>query len=154
MAVAAALALSSCGSSDNDGKKQPAVGTTVSATGQSVSPSATAAIDPSATTTNPVESAATSGDPTRTVEGVWLATQGSVKVQLVLGEGKAALTSAHLCGGGYTGQDGIGLTLTCMDGDTERTNGHGVLAPDGKTLTVRWTGGPTDIFSRTGLPSS
>lgn len=153
MAVAAVLALSSCGSSDSDGKKQPAASTTVSAEGQQASPSTSAVPEPTATMTAPVESAAT-GDATQTVEGVWLAAQGSTKVQLVLGKGKAALTSTHLCGGGYTDQDGIGLTLTCMDGDTERASGHGVLASDGKTLTVQWKDGPTDVFSRTGLPSS
>lgn len=154
MAVAAVLALSSCGSSDNDGKKQPTASTTGNATGRQASPSTSAAPQPTATTTMPVESAATGDDATQTVEGVWLATQDTTKVQLVLGQGKAALTSTHLCGGGYTGQNGIGLTLTCMDGDTERTSGHGVLASDGKTLTVQWKGGPTDVFSRTGLPSS
>lgn len=154
MAVAAVLALSSCGSSDNDGKKQPTESATASVTGQPVSPSASAstALEPTASTTGPAESAG--NDATQTVEGVWLATQGTTKVQLVLGKGKAGLTSTHLCGGGYTGQDGIGITLTCMDGDTARTHGHGVLAPDGKTLTVQWTDGLTDVFSRTGLPSS
>jgi len=152
VAVAAVLALSSCGSSDNDGKKLPTASTSASATGRPVSPSASS--QPTATTTAPVESASTGDDATKTVEGVWLATQGSTKVQLVLGKGKAALTSTHLCGGGYTDRDGIGLTLTCMDGDTERTSGHGVLAPDGKTLTVQWVGGTIDAFSRTGLPSS
>lgn len=153
MAVAAVLALSSC-NSGGDGKKQPTTGS--STTGQSASPSATASAvaAPTAATSGPAVSAAASGDPTLTVEGVWLATQGSAKVQLVLGKGKAALTSTHLCGGGYTDQDGIGLTLTCMDGDKERTNGRGVLAADGRTLTVQWTDGPTDVFSRTGLPSN
>jgi hypothetical protein len=154
VAVAAVLALSSCGSGDNDGKKQPTVSTSVSATGGQESPSTTsAAPEPTATATTPVDSAAT-GDATQTVEGVWLATQGTTKVQLVLGKGKAALTSTHLCGGGYTDQDGVAITLTCMDGDTERTTGRGVLAADGKTLTVQWTDGPTDVFARTGLPSS
>lgn len=155
MAVAAVLALSSCGSGDGDGKKQPTVSTSASATGRQASPSGTAsaAPEPTATATTPVESPAT-GDATQTVEGVWLATQGTAKVQLVLGKGKAALTSTHLCGGGYTDKHGVAITLTCMDGDTERTTGHGVLAADGKTLTVQWTDGPTDVFARTGLPSS
>ncbi|MFG1809006.1 hypothetical protein [Streptomyces sp. NPDC049040] len=156
VAVAAVLALSSCSSGDKDGEKQPTVSSTASVTGQPVSPSAsppaTATPEPTATTTGPAESAGS--DPTQTVEGVWLATQGTTKVQLVLGQGKAALTSTHLCGGGYTDQDGVGLNLTCMDGDTERTVGRGVLAADGKTLTVRWDNGPTDVFARTGLPSS
>lgn len=157
VAVAAVLALSSCSSGDNDGKKQPTVSTSASAgaTGGQATPSGTtsAAPQPTDTATTPVESAG-GGDATQTVEGVWLATQGTTKVQLVLGKGKAALTSTHLCGGGYSDQDGVAITLTCMDGDTERTTGRGVLAADGKTLTVQWTDGPTDVFARTGLPSS
>lgn len=158
MAVAAVLALSSCGSSDNDGKKEPTASASASVTGRPVSPSASASgpapttPQPTATTTGPAQSAG--DDATQGVAGVWLATQGTTKVQLVLGKGEAALTSTHLCGGAYTDQDGVGLTLTCVDGDTERTHGRGVLAPDGKTLTVRWTDGPTDVYSRTGLPSS
>ncbi|WP_069463779.1 hypothetical protein [Actinacidiphila rubida] len=83
-----------------------------------------------------------------------MATQGGTKVQLVLGKGTAGLTSTSLCGGSYTGEDAIALTLTCMDGNKQRTSGHGTLAADGKTLTVQWTGGLTDSFTRTGLPSN
>lgn len=144
VAVAAALALSGCSSdSGNDGKKEP----TASVTGQ---PTA-APTKAKATTTATVTS---TGDSTQSVEGVWLAAQGANKVQLVLGKGQAGLTSTHLCGGTYTDKDGIGLKLTCMDGDKERTSGVGVMAADGKTLTVQWADGPTDTFSRTGLPSN
>ncbi|MFI0937796.1 hypothetical protein [Streptomyces sp. NPDC021020] len=159
-AVAAALALGGCGSSG--GGKDDA---TATATGQpespSVSPSAHASAEPATTTApaptaSPTDSAQTAGadgGATDTVEGVWLAAEGTAKVQLVLGAGKAGLTSAHLCGGTYTGKDAIALTLTCMDGDTERAAGQGQLAPDGTTLTVAWKDGPTDVFTRTGLPS-
>lgn len=155
MAAVAALALGGCGSS---GGKDEA---TATASGEpdppSGSPSANASAEP-ATTTAPAptasatDSAGTAGA-TDTVEGVWLAAEGATKVQLVLGAGKAGLTSTHLCGGGYTGKDAITLTLTCMDGDTERTKGRGTLAADGTTLTVTWSGGPVDVFARTGLPS-
>lgn len=151
VAVAAALALSGCsGGGDNEGKKAPT--TSPSATGRPTAASSTSA-EPSASGTSSA-SPGTTGDPTQGVEGVWLATEGTAKVQLVLGKGKAGLTSTHLCGGTYTDRDGIGLTLTCMDGDKERTDGRGVLAGDGKTLTVQWKDGPTDTFSRTGLPST
>ncbi|WP_052397178.1 hypothetical protein [Streptomyces sp. NRRL F-5123] len=158
-AVAAALALGGCGSG---GGKDDA---TATATGQpdspSASPSASASVQPATSTapaptaspTNSAQTAGADGGATDTVEGVWLAAEGATKVQLVLGAGKAGLTSAHLCGGGYTGKEAIALTLTCMDGDTERTTGRGQLAADGKTLTVTWTNGPTDVFARTGLPS-
>ncbi|MEV6007598.1 hypothetical protein AB0M29_12390 [Streptomyces sp. NPDC051976] len=148
VAVAATLALSGCSSdSGNDGKKDP----TTSAAGV---PTA-APTKVTAGTTAPVTPSGTSdGNPTGSVEGVWLAAQGANKVQLVLGKGQAGLTSTHLCGGTYTDHNGIDLKLTCMDGNKERTNGVGVLTADGKTLTVQWTGGLTDTFSRTGLPSS
>lgn len=160
VAVAVALALGGCGSSG--GGKDDA---TASATGQpdspSVSPSADASAEPATSTaaaptasvTDPTQTAGTDGGAADTVEGVWLAEEGATKVQLVLGAGKAGLTSTHLCGGTYTGKDAIAITLTCMDGDTQRATGHGQLAADGKTLTVTWTDGTTDVFARTGLPS-
>ncbi|MEU6850435.1 hypothetical protein ABZ901_10985 [Actinacidiphila alni] len=152
VAVVGALTLSGCsGGGDDEGKKAPPT------TGASASGGPSAA---SSTSTGPTASGSTTaspgstGAPTEGVEGVWLATEGAAKVQLVLGKGKAGLTSTHLCAGTYSDKDGVGLTLTCMDGDKERTSGHGVLAGDGKSLTVQWTGGPTDTFSRTGLPST
>lgn len=159
-AVAAVLALSGCSSdSGDDATKQPTPTATTLAPGSGQQPTATAspsgvAVSPSASATSSAPTATGTGDPAQGVDGVWLAMQGATKVQLVLGKGKAALTSTSLCGGGYTDQDGIGLTLTCVDGNKDRTTGRGVLAADGKTLTVQWSGGLTDTFSRTGLPSS
>ncbi|MBY8876677.1 hypothetical protein [Actinacidiphila acidipaludis] len=142
-AVAAALTLSGC-SSDSGGQsaKSPSAG--APATGSTPSSAAPA--------TAPTSTA--SGDTSHGIEGVWLATQDGTKVQLVLGKGHAGLTSTSLCGGSYTDKNGIGLTLTCMDGNKQRTSGHGTLASDGNTLTVQWSGGLTDTFSRTGLPSN
>jgi hypothetical protein len=147
-AVAAALTLTGCSSGSSEADTTPTA--TASATGRPA-PATTGA---AATSSTPPSTPTATGDDTHSVEGVWLATERGTKVQLVLGKGKAGLTSTSLCGGSYTDQDGIGLTLTCMDGNKERTSGHGVLAADGKTLTVQWAGGPTDTFTRTGLPSS
>ncbi|MBD0734657.1 hypothetical protein BGM09_17330 [Streptomyces sp. CBMA29] len=153
MAVVTALAASGCGGGGgNEAKKAPPASASASATG-APGTAASVSAEPGASG-SPTASSGVGGDSTQGVEGVWLATQGPTKVQLVLGKGKAGLTSSHLCGGTYTDRGGLDLTLTCMDGDKERTSGHGELTGDGKTLTVRWTGGPTDIFSRTGLPSS
>jgi hypothetical protein len=157
VAVAAGLALGACssGSGGNDAEKTPTPGVTgsgpASATVSGSTPAATA-VSPTASATATATSTVPGDD--HSVEGVWLATQGGTKVQLVLGKGKAGLTSTSLCGGSYTDHNGLGLDLTCMDGNKERTSGHGVLAADGKTLTVTWTGGLTDTFARTGLPSS
>lgn len=159
VAVAAALLLSGCGGSAD---KRQAVTPTDSpeppsapSTSAARAATATAGADGTATTA-PTPSAGGTASPdeaTRSVQGVWLAAQGDTKVQLVLGNGEADLTGTHLCGGGYTEKSGVDITLTCMDGDRERTKGQGVLAPDGSTLTVQWTDGPTDVFTRTGLPS-
>jgi hypothetical protein len=149
VAVAAVLTLTGC-SGDGGGRsaKQQPAGT--SPTVSAASPGGT----PTTTASAPTASGTPGDDSAQGVEGVWLTTQGGTKVQLVLGEGKAGLTSTHLCGGTYTDKNGLALTMTCMDGDKERTVGHGVLSGDGKTLSVQWTDGPTDTFSRTGLPSN
>jgi hypothetical protein len=149
VAVTAVLALSGC---DDGGKQAVSADVTTSGRRPGAEPSPSGAGATATPTRTPTPT--TTADPKRSVEGVWLAMQGSTKVQLVLGKGKAGLTSTHLCGGAYTDGDGLRLVLTCMDGDKERTSGHGVLASDGKTLTVEWTDGPTDTFTRTGLPSS
>lgn len=163
---AAALALGGCGGSDGGSEKQSTAGPT-SATASTPAPAAastspardataTATSAPgtdTATATGTGATAGAGGDASQSVEGVWLATETDSMVQLVLTKGTANLTSTHLCGGAYTGKKGVDLTLTCMDGNKERTKGHGVLAQDGATLTVQWSGGPTDVFSRTGLPS-
>ncbi|WP_328913990.1 MULTISPECIES: hypothetical protein [unclassified Streptomyces] len=155
-AVAAVLALSGCGSGADDTRKPTAAPTTTA--GKTGAAATTTSDAPVATASTPdatdVPTDAPTGDPTRGVEGVWLSTRGSAKVQLVLGKGQAGLTSSHLCGGTYTDKDGLGLTLTCMDGNKDRTSGRGVLAADGKTLTVRWKDGLTDTFFRTSLPSN
>ncbi|WP_051951071.1 hypothetical protein [Actinacidiphila yeochonensis] len=158
-----------CGKDGGD-DAHPATGVTTAAakataTGQPGRAAATTASpaspSPSGTPSSGASASGTGGastDSTESVEGVWLATADGAKVQLVLGKGKAGLTSTHLCGGSYTGT-GIGgsdlrLALTCMDGDKERTKGRGELAPDGGSLVVKWDDGSTDTFSRTGLPSS
>ncbi|MCL2728447.1 MAG: hypothetical protein FWE15_00310 [Actinomycetia bacterium] len=148
MVVVATLALSGCSSdSGSQGKKAPS--TSASSADQPAPSATTSGAAPATVSSSPTTSGAAQG-----VEGVWLATDGGTKVQLVLGKGKAGLTSSSLCGGSYTGKSDIALTLTCMDGNKERTSGHGALAADGNTLTVQWSGGPTDTFSRTGLPSN
>jgi hypothetical protein len=161
--AAATLALSGC-SGHSDSGKQPTTDTTAPATRPGTTASGTAtgtgtttgAATGTATGTGaPTSSSPTAGDQAdQGVGGVWLAMQGTAKVQLVLGKGKAALTSTSLCGGSYTGRNSITLSLACMDGNKDRTFGHGGLSSDGKTLTVRWSGGITDTFARTGLPSS
>jgi hypothetical protein len=145
-AAVAVLALGGCGSGGDTAQPTADASATPSGTAGSAA-SSTASGTATATST-------ASGDSTQDVGGVWLATEAGDKVQLVLGKGTAGLTSTSLCGGSYTEKDGVDLTLTCVDGNKDRTTGHGVMSADGKTLTVQWTDGPTDIFSRTGLPSN
>lgn len=145
-AVVAVLALGGCSSGDDTAQPTADASATPSGT---AGPSASSTASGTATATS-----TPSGDSTQDVGGVWLATEDGSKVQLVLGKGTAGLTSTSLCGGSYTEKDGVDLTLTCVDGNKDRTTGHGVMSADGKILTVQWTDGPTDVFSRTGLPSS
>ncbi len=157
LAVAAGLALSGCGSGGGHGDADRTPTASVTGSGPATTPPtpsgpATTTDSPTGTPTDSPSDGSAAGD--HGVEGVWLATAGGTKVQLVLGKGKAGLTSTSLCGGTYTEHGGLGLNLTCMDGSKERTTGHGTLAADGKTLTVQWADGPTDTFSRTGLPSN
>ena len=158
LAVAVALAVSGCGGhSDHNGKKQPTASVTgvpTAAPAQTGTAAATGTDAATATSTATGTGSASPDESTQGVGGVWLATQGSAKVQLVLGNGEAGLTSTSLCGGSYSEKGGISLKLTCMDGNKDRINGRGVLAADGRTLTVQWAGGPTDTFTRTGLPSN
>jgi hypothetical protein len=160
VAVVAALGLSGCSGSAQHAAQEPTASRTVTLPpAPTTAPAPTGSSTPTATgseSPGTTDSGGASTDSTQSVEGVWLATEDGTKVQLVLGKGKAGLTSTHLCGGSYTDHNGMSLdvTLTCMDGDRERTSGHGVMAADGKTLTVQWTDGPTDAFTRTGLPSS
>jgi len=147
-AVVAVLALSGCSGDSGGDAVQPTADA-------SATPSGMAGSTAPATGTDAATSTSTAGgDSTQGVEGIWLATEDGTKVQLVLGDGTAGLTSTSLCGGSYTDQDGLDLELTCVDGNKDRTTGTGVLSADDKTLTVQWTNGPTDVFSRTGLPSS
>lgn len=137
-------------------KKQPTTAGTT-ATAKPTAPAAGSSTPSGGSSGSPSQSSGAGGastDSTQSVEGVWLAMKDGTKVQLVLGKGKAGLTSTHLCGGVYTGHGPINVILTCMDGDKDRTSGQGVLAPDGTTLTVQWSDGLTDVFSRTGLPTS
>lgn len=153
-AAAVAVAVLALGGCSGGSGKASAGPTPRASTATPSSAAATAGGTSVPTPSGSADSGGTSTDSTRTVEGIWLATQDGNKVQLVLGKGKAGLTSTHLCGGAYTGKSSIAIVLTCMDGDKGRTSGRGSMTADGKTLTVRWSGGITDTFSRTGLPSN
>ncbi|WP_225845404.1 hypothetical protein [Streptomyces sp. HPF1205] len=145
VAAVGSLTLSGCsGGGDGQGKEP-----TRSATASADQPSATSSPTGTATgTASPTKG----GGAAQGVGGVWLAVRGGTKVQLVLGKGKAGLTSTSLCAGTYTEHNGIDLVLTCVGGDKDRTAGHGDLSSDGRTLTVKWSGGLSDTFTRTGLP--
>lgn len=148
LAAVGALTLSGCsGDGDDQGKKEP----TRSAAASADQPGATSS--PTGTATGSA-SPTGGGGATQGVGGVWLAVQGGTKVQLVLGKGKAGLTSTSLCAGTYTEHNGIDLVLTCVGGGKDRTAGHGDLSGDGSTLTVKWSGGISDTFTRTGLPGN
>ncbi|MEV6652685.1 hypothetical protein [Streptomyces sp. NPDC051219] len=135
-ALAGALVLTGCSSSDKDGGgdagKEGAGGTT-----QPSAPSGGGDTKPGG------------------VDGSWLSTTGGKTVAMVIDGKQVALAGEHVCTGTVAEQT---LTLKCMDGNTDRTSGT-MAASDGKTLQVSWSAGLKETFARTegqpgtGLPS-
>ncbi|MBU7598339.1 hypothetical protein JGS22_012110 [Streptomyces sp. P38-E01] len=131
VAMAAALLLSGCGSSD-DGSK-----------------------DEGKPSQN--ESQGTDGegndDPTNaepgSLTGIWAAkTDGKDLILTVVGDGASLVHDENICSGRVTDDDKPSLTLKCPNGgNEERTNGS-VESVDAKSLKVEWNGGATDTFSR------
>jgi hypothetical protein len=78
------------------------------------------------------------------LDGKWAATTSGVKVALYLYRGAAAINKPRFCSGTIDAAGAV--RLTCADKDTGRTVGKAVLK--GTTLTVTWSSGPTDHFTR------
>ncbi|MET9643626.1 hypothetical protein ACFZB6_15050 [Streptomyces syringium] len=74
-------------------------------------------------------------------------------VGLSLSHGRAALYAdggKRVCTGAVgEGAGPVTLTLTCGDGNTDRTRGT-VERPGGRTVVVSWESGRKDTFTRTG----
>ncbi|PJE95528.1 hypothetical protein CUT44_22430 [Streptomyces carminius] len=96
------------------------------------------------------------GEPTADsggVNGNWTTTSGSDALVLSVGDGQAALLGRSTCTGPVdTGADPVTFTLTCADGDEERTRGT-VESADGRKLEIAWESGTTDTFTRVEIPT-
>ncbi|MDF3293191.1 hypothetical protein [Streptomyces silvisoli] len=125
-AIVAAVLVSGCGSSKNDGKQSDA---TPSATASQAAPSASA--------------------PVVRLDGTWAGDNADgVKSLTVVGD-KAAIAGKTVCAGATVVVGGQTLLhLKCADHSTDHANGVVTPGSDGKTLSVNW-GSSTDTFSRT-----
>lgn len=139
-ALAGALVLTGCSSSDKDsgsdsGKDNGSAGT--GATAQPTDPSGGGDTKPGG------------------LDGSWLSTTGGKTVVMAIDGKQVALAGEHVCTGTVAEQ---ALTLKCLDGNTDRTSGT-IEANDGRTLSVSWSAGLKETFTRTegqpgaGLPT-
>ncbi|WKX71945.1 hypothetical protein [Streptomyces sp. XD-27] len=129
-ALFAAVLVTGCSSSDDDGKGDKNSPTTG---GQSNAP-------------------AGGGDTGGTASGLYTAKSGGQPVNLMINDGKAVLSSPHACTGTYANNM---LTLKCVGGNTDRTVGKVTVSDGGKTLKVHWNGlSEDDTFTQVGpVPS-
>ncbi|MFE3646970.1 hypothetical protein [Streptomyces sp. NPDC057579] len=133
-ATIAALLLSGCGSSGGSGKD-----------------ASTPSKAPEATPTAAGGGDGKAADPTA-VEGAWKGGTPASPLVLVVAQGTVAFSNGHkaACMGKVEKMAGMAMAvLKCTDGDTTRTMGTLKPGADGKTLTVRWKGGPTDEYTKT-----
>ncbi|KAA6221096.1 hypothetical protein CP973_03120 [Streptomyces albofaciens JCM 4342] len=133
-AAVATLLLSGCGSS---GSKDGAADRPSKA--PAATPSQTAGGD------KPAEG-------TSSLDGAWTARTGDSHLTLVIYRGTASMGLGADTGTACQGRvEQVGTTviaLKCMGGHTTRTLGTVTPGGDGKTLTVKWKGGPTDAFTK------
>ncbi|MFH8403248.1 hypothetical protein ACH4FX_00540 [Streptomyces sp. NPDC018019] len=135
-AVIAALLLSGCGGSSGGSGKGDAAdrpGRTPAAT-----PSQTADGGPT--------------DGTGSLDGAWTARTGDSHLTLVIYRGTASMglgaDTGAVCQGKIERLGSTVIALKCMGGHTTRTLGTVEPGADGRTLTVRWKGGPADRFTK------
>ncbi|KOG51556.1 hypothetical protein ADK76_35510 [Streptomyces griseoflavus] len=135
-AAVAALLLSGCGSSSEGGKD-----------GAADRPGKAPAATPSQGTggDRPAEGAGS-------LDGAWTARTGDSHLTLVIYRGTASMglgaDTASACQGKIEQAGATVIALKCMGGHTTRTLGTVTPGGDGRTLTVKWKGGPTDAFTK------
>ncbi|MEV4331520.1 hypothetical protein AB0K02_13425 [Streptomyces sp. NPDC049597] len=98
----------------------------------------------------PTETADTGGGEgrPRDVEGTWTGLSDGKPVALSVTQGKAALLAdGHACTGEVQDTGGQTLSLTCADGNTDRTTGS-VESNDGTTLVISWGAGRKDTLRK------
>ncbi|WP_250305484.1 hypothetical protein [Streptomyces sp. A 4/2] len=89
-----------------------------------------------------------SGAKSAEFEGSWLATTDGKSTALVIQGKQAAIAGQHVCTGTVADMGKPMLSLTCPDGNTDRTMGS-IESADGRTMTVSWDAGLKDTFKKT-----
>jgi hypothetical protein len=137
--LTAALLLTGCGGSGGGSS-----GTDKAASGDK---SDSAAATPAATSGGSATPGAPDADlaqAAKRLEGAWAGLTDGKSVTLLVKEGKAALVAdQHVCSGSLQDMGQPMLSLTCADGNTERTMGT-IRSNDGKTLLLSWGAGKKD----------
>ncbi|MYZ36909.1 hypothetical protein [Streptomyces sp. MnatMP-M17] len=141
LVTALALALTGCGgdSGGDSGKdKGGADAPSASADGSGSGPDAGASA-----------STGSGGDGASAVEGSWAGLTDGKAVALSVKAGKVALVAdSHVCQGSVEDMGEPMLSLTCADGNTDRTMGS-IKSNDGKTLVIAWDKGKKDTLAKT-----
>ncbi|QNE76623.1 hypothetical protein F0344_20110 [Streptomyces finlayi] len=142
--LVAALALTACGS-DGDGGGGRKGGSSKGAGSDSGSGSGSG----SGSSGSASGSAGNPGAGAAKLEGTWAGLTDGKAVALSVASGQAALVAEqHVCQGKVTGRGEVTLTLTCVDGNTDRTSGS-VESNDGRTIVVSWNAGAKDTLTKT-----
>lgn len=95
------------------------------------------------------ESGTSGGADASALEGTWAGLTDGKAVALSVASGKVALVAEqHVCQGEVKDHGKVMLTLTCTDGNTDRTMGS-IESNDGRTLVVSWDAGAEDTLTKT-----
>ncbi|QXE39151.1 hypothetical protein KQY30_15120 [Streptomyces sp. GMY02] len=144
LVAALAFALTGCGGDGADGDS----GKDSSSSG---TPSATASGSGSSSgsDSNSGSGSGSGGDAGGGVEGTWAGLTDGKAVALSVKAGKVALVADnHVCQGSVEDMGEPMLSLTCADGNTDRTMGS-IESNDGKTLVISWGKGTKDTLTKT-----
>ncbi|MFD8967988.1 hypothetical protein ACFV0C_23845 [Streptomyces sp. NPDC059568] len=143
LVTALALALTGCGgdSGGDSGKdKGGADAPSASADGSGSGPDAGASAS---------AGSGSGGDGASAVEGTWAGLTDGKAVALSVKAGKVALVAdSHVCQGSVEDMGEPMLSLTCADGNTDRTMGS-IESNNGKTLVIAWDKGKKDTLAKT-----
>ncbi|MFD7091790.1 hypothetical protein ACFV94_28885 [Streptomyces sp. NPDC059896] len=145
LVVTLALALTGCGGDGGDSAKDGGGAAAPSATGGESS----GATADSGSGADSGSDADTDTD-TASVEGTWAGLSDGKTVALSVKSGKVALVAdRHVCQGAVEDMGEPMFSLTCVDGNTDRTMGT-IESNDGKTLVISWGKGVKDTLAKAG----
>lgn len=106
------------------------------------------ATTPSGTASSGSTADSGSGADAASIEGTWGGLSDGKTVALSVKSGKVALVAdQHVCQGSVEDMGELMFSLTCADGNTDRTMGT-VESNDGKTLVISWDAGKKDTLAK------